>query len=289
MQDSRPNLVTASIVLYKSNPSFIESIVRDYFADDRPAFDRHLYLIDNSPTDKLVALLKSFPALTEKITYKHLSRNVGFGTAHNVAFRLALDAGSRYHLLLNPDVRFSPSILTDLYTYMEANPDVGLSMPRVTYPDGSPQHVCKLLPRPIDVLVRRFVPLPCLRELFDKRYELRYVAECDRAVDVPSLSGCFMFIRCSLLNEVKGFDERFFMYVEDVDLCRRIGERARTVCLPYLAISHEFSRGSYHDSKLLKHHLLSMIRYFNKWGWLCDPKRKAVNARALRSRPDAEQ
>lgn len=271
-------LITGSIVLYKSAPDYIEEIIKSFLPD--PSLNRHLFLIDNSPTDALSSLASVAPE--QQIKYYHSPRNVGFGSAHNIAIKQAIALGSQFHVIINPDVSFEPSIIEHLATFMEEQQRVGLVMPKVEYPDGSPQYLCKLLPRPLDVFVRRFIPFARIREKINERYELRELYDADRAVEVPCLSGCFMFVRTSVLAQIGGFDDRYFMYVEDVDLCRRIGQVSKTVCLPTLLIQHAFSKGSYRDAKLLKHHLWSMVLYFNKWGWICDKERREINQRCLK-------
>jgi len=64
-----------------------------------------------------------------------------------------------------------------------------------------------------------------------------------------------------------GFDERYFMYMEDVDLVRRCASLGKVKYLPKMTVVHEFSKGSYHNPKLLRYHVCSAIMYFNKWGW----------------------
>ena len=96
-------------------------------------------------------------------------------------------------------------------------------------------------------------------------------------MEVPSLSGCFMFMRVDVLKEVGGFDERFFMYAEDLDLCRRIGEASKTMYYPGVSIYHAYGKGSYKNRKLLKYHICSVVKYFNKWGWILDRKRTQIN------------
>jgi GT2 family glycosyltransferase len=73
------------------------------------------------------------------------------------------------------------------------------------------------------------------------------------------------------------FDERFFMYMEDVDLCRRIGEVSKTLFYPDVSIYHDYGKGSYRDANLLKHHLRTAFRYFQKWGWVNDRDRELRN------------
>ena len=117
-------------------------------------------------------------------------------------------------------------------------------MPKILYPNGDLQYLCKLLPTPIDLIFRRFFPHFYKKAGLLSRYELRD-SGYDHTMMVPSLSGCFMLLRSGVLRRVGGFDEKFFMYLEDVDLCRRIGKIAETVYYPDVTVFHEFSKGSY--------------------------------------------
>jgi hypothetical protein len=98
-----------------------------------------------------------------------------------------------------------------------------------------------------------------------------------KIMEVPNLSGAFMFVRSEVFQEVGNFDERYFMYMEDTDFVRRIGEKYKTVYYPKVHIYHEYKKGSYKNPKLMKYHISSAIKYFNKWGWLIDKKRKIIN------------
>ena len=100
-------------------------------------------------------------------------------------------------------------------------------------------------------------------------------------IEVPILSGCFMMLRCEVIKHIGGFDERFFMYAEDVDLCRRIGEVSKTIFYPYISIYHEYAKGSYSNKKMLMMHIRSMTKYFNKWGWIFDKKRHIRNKKCI--------
>ena len=94
---------------------------------------------------------------------------------------------------------------------------------------------------------------------------------------VPSLSGCFMFMRVDVLRKIGGFDERFFMYAEDLDLSRRIGTVSDTIFNPNIIVMHGYDKGSYKSWKLLRFHIFSVFKYFNKWGWFFDSYRKDIN------------
>ena len=132
----------------------------------------------------------------------------------------------------------------------------------------------------MDLIGRRFIPHKSYQARHDYSYELHWT-NYDKIMEVPSLSGCFMFMRCSVLKQTGGFDERYFMYAEDLDLCRRIGEISRTMFYPEVSVVHEYEKGSYKNKKLLKYHIKSVIKYFNKWGWFFDSKRKKRNIECL--------
>jgi GT2 family glycosyltransferase len=265
--------ITCSVVSYKNTPSQIGRVLHSVVASVPTAV---LYLVDNSPDDKLAPVAAQCGA-----RYIHLPHNPGFGAAHNVAIADALANGSDYHLVLNPDLQFDVNVMPVLLAFLEKNRDVGLTMPSVRYPDGRQQNLCKLLPGPTDLLMRRFLPALYRQSGRLARYEL-HASGYDKIMDVPALSGCFMLIRSDLLREVGAFDERFFMYLEDVDLSRRIGRRARTVYFPFVSVAHEYGKGSYKDVKLLFYHIRSAIQYFNKYGWFFDREKVAINGQALR-------
>ncbi|MCQ2334338.1 MAG: glycosyltransferase [Paludibacteraceae bacterium] len=202
-------------------------------------------------------------------------RNVGYGAGHNQALRQTLADDVPYHLVVNADISFEPEVLEQMVAYMEAHPEVGQMMPHVIYPDGKTQYVCKLLPTPLDVFGRRFLPDRWMAKR-NANYELR-ASGYDRIMNVPYLSGCFMLLRTSALRKVGLFDERFFMYPEDIDLTRRMHRYYQTLYYPSCTIVHHHEQGSYHNPRLLWIHITNLCRYFNKWGWLFDRERRLFN------------
>jgi GT2 family glycosyltransferase len=89
----------------------------------------------------------------------------------------------------------------------------------------------------------------------------------ENEMDVECLSGCFMFFRSSVLQAVGGFDERFFMYLEDFDLSRRARRVARNVYYPHVKVIHEHRRAHRSSLRLLQAFGVSAFKFFNKWGW----------------------
>jgi GT2 family glycosyltransferase len=273
---STPKLVsdiTASVVLYKTPAA---QILRLYECLAKSSSRPYVYLIDNSPAPT------TLPFETNRwVTYFHSKVNLGYGAGHNIALRKVLGS-SRFHFVLNPDTFFGVDELAKMLEFMARHPDVGQLMPKVIYPDGSLQYLCKLLPTPADLFLRRFMVGP-LRRLVQKqiqRFELRFTGY-DRAMDVPYLSGCFMLFRTSALRQIGLFDERFFMYPEDIDITRRVNARFRTLFFPGATIVHDHGRESYKNARALWVHMSNLVKYFNKWGWFHDPARSKVNRETL--------
>ncbi|QNL51587.1 glycosyltransferase family 2 protein [Olivibacter sp. SDN3] len=263
--------VTASIVLFHNDVQEVREAIESCLSS--PLITR-LYLIDNSQTDIFRGL-----ATDSRTVYKHCPENRGYGAGHNLALREMLDVAD-YHLVLNPDISFGAGVLEALVHFMYTNEDVGLVMPKVYYKDGTLQRLCKLLPTPFNLFGRRFAAASSWAEKLNRSYELADF-KYDRTVDMPNLSGCFMFMRTAILRKVGGFDPRYFMYLEDIDLVRRIGQKARTVFFPGVAVQHGYRKQSYHNKKLMRIHILSAIKYFNKWGWFFDRWRRQKNRATL--------
>ncbi len=267
--------IIASIVTYKNDTTTLSKAIASFL---NSGLKTYLYVIDNSPTNEL----KDVCAF-KNVEYIFNNKNVGFGSGHNIALR-KMSSQTKYSLILNPDVYFEPRTLEKLFDFMEKNNDVGLVLPKVLYPDGSLQYLCRLLPDPCDMLLRK-IEIKFLSPLLDAqkaRYELRF-ADYNTQMEAPYLSGCFMFLRTNILEKTGIFDERFFIYFEDVDLSRRIHKHYRTVYYPEALITHGYQRGSNKDSHLLKHLVSSGIKYFNKWGWFFDRERKLANTKAIKN------
>ncbi|HEY2727547.1 MAG TPA: glycosyltransferase [Parafilimonas sp.] len=267
--------ITASIVLYKNDESVITTI--NSFLSS--LLKLKLYLIDNSPTDKLKTGLKDILA-DERVNYIFNNKNLGFGKAHNIALKKSIDQ-SLYHLVLNPDIEFDNGVLEGVFYFMQSHSDVGQLLPKVFYKDGNLQKLCHLLPRPVNLISRRFFENAAWSKKINDEYELNGFAY-DKCLNIPNLSGCFMFLRCDVLKQTGLFDERYFMYMEDIDLCRRIHAISKTVFLPDVSIVHGFEKESYTNKIVLKYHVQSAIKYFNKWGWTFDAERKKFNSRILK-------
>ena len=259
-------MTTASIVVHKSP---VEELAKALQCLEDSSVDR-VYIIDNSPTLELKKVVENY----KKAQYRHVENN-GFGAGHNLAIKQALEAGADYHLVMNSDVWWEQDVPGEIIRFMNSHPDAGLVSPKTFYPNGDLQYTCRMLPTPTDLFFKRFLP-----SSFKKKRMKTYLLEDfdhNHEINCPYLLGSFMFFRAEALRECGLFDERFFMYPEDIDITRRIHEKWKTIYWPGISIIHEHRQASKKNFKMFWIHFTNMVKYFNKWGWIKDNKRKIYN------------
>jgi len=267
--------ITATIVVYRPRMDWLLKSIRSFI--DKENFSKKLYLIDNSPviSEELQALAN------DKIEYLFNNRNLGFGRAHNLGIKKAIAEGSDFHLILNPDVQFDSDILIELTNVLSNDETIGLISPKIVYENGEIQRLCKLLPNPKHLIFRRFLKNSPSLEQLNQELELQAFGY-DQTAEIPWLSGCFLLARTAHLQKIGGFDERFFMYMEDIDLSRRSLHYFKNIFYPHVTIRHFYEKGSYKSTKLTLIHLISAIQYFTKWGWFYDRQREITNQETLK-------
>lgn len=179
-----------------------------------------IIVVDNDSTDGSIDYAEPmFP----QVRFIRLGENLGFGKANNVGFREALEKGADYILCLNPDTLISEDTMRVMLEYMNTNPDVGLAGCKLLNADGTFQLSCR---RGFPTPWASFCKVFGLQALFPKsplfaQYNQTFRSE-DETYAVDAVGGAFMFIRNDALRTIEGFDEDFFMYGEDLDLCYRI-------------------------------------------------------------------
>lgn len=258
--------IAASIVTYNTDSDELERCLQSLSSD----IFSEIFIIDNSRSHTT----RTFCDGRKGILYIE-SDNVGYGAAHNKAIRISFERGYDYHLVLNSDVWFDRDAIAPLLLYMESHPDTAALQPRIVNAEGQLQYTARMLPAPFDLILRRFLPEFIMR---GRRmcYELRHI-DHDKEFDAPYLQGSFMLLRTDALRTTGLFDERFFMYPEDIDLTRRLHRSHRTMYVPTATIVHAHRAESYRNLRMLRIHIVNMIRYFNKWGWIFDSERRRVN------------
>ncbi|NQV37353.1 MAG: glycosyltransferase [Candidatus Marinimicrobia bacterium] len=171
---------------------------------------------NNSYDGSVEALAKTYP----KVKTIPNQENVGFGKAVNQAAKIA---SGDYLLILNPDTIMEESTISTFVDYMESKTHVGMIGPKILNADGSLQPACKRsFPRPMVALPK----LLGLSKLFPNskwagKYNLTYL-DPDVIHSVDAISGSCMFVRKNIFDQIGGFDEQFFMFGEDIDLCYQI-------------------------------------------------------------------
>jgi GT2 family glycosyltransferase len=244
-------MITASIVLFNENLETLKITVDSFL---KTPIEKKLYLIDNSPVNTLEAYFEH-----SEIVYIFVGANIGFGKAHN----LVLDKiNSDFHLILNPDVEFLPDVIPDLIKEIKNNSDVSFITPNVVYPNKEKQFVCRKHPTFFDLINRKLKISK--NQIFKNEYRNKDLL---KPFYPEFIHGCFMLFRTTDFKQLKGFDERYFLYMEDADLCRKIdysGKKKRYY--PNIEITHQHQKGSSKSIKLFFYHLSSAIKYFLKWG-----------------------
>ena len=245
--------VTASIVIYKEPIKTLQKTIVSFLATP---CSKKLYIIDNSPTNQLQNYFK-----TPEITYVFSGHNLGFGRGHNLILE-DLKKQSDFHLILNPDVQFQPTVIPYLVSELQQQKQVAMIAPKVLFEDGTLQLTCRKHPTILELIGRR-------TSVF-KNYLLKrsYSKEIRATPFFPEfIHGCFLLFKTDAFIEIKGFDERYFLYMEDADICKKITKIDQKCRFdPRVSIVHLHRKGSSKNVKLFFHHTISVIRYFLKWG-----------------------
>jgi len=223
----------------------------------RPA---EIVVVDNDSSDGSVEMMR------ERFPNVRLiqAENRGYGAAANLAFAAS---SAPYVLLLNTDTLLRPGALEALVEYLDDNPQAGVVGPRLLNPDGSLQPSCFPFPSPLNVLLVGatlgrilFRPIPILRERFLRTWSH------DGARVVPWVRGAAMCMRREAFRSVNGFDDSFFLYYEETDLCLRTSRAGwQTHFAPVTEVIHacETSTGGVGNSAFATRlYFQSLSRYF---------------------------
>ncbi|MBO0459966.1 glycosyltransferase family 2 protein [Enterococcus hulanensis] len=191
--------------------------------------------------------------------------NKGFGFGHNA--NLLNTTG--YGIIFNPDIILSENHLKEMVIHLANYPKCGLLAPKILNEDGTTQYLIRNHLNVFDYILR-FIPFKIVKRLFAKRlakFECRDLPEGQDSF-VRMISGSFMVVDLAKFNEIEGFDERYFMYFEDNDLCRKMEQAGyKAIYSPQFAVVHLYERGAVKNRKLFFIFLQSMKKYFQKWGW----------------------
>ena len=228
-----------------------------------------LYLVDNASPDgsgqRLEQAVQSgaLPLQPgQNVQVRCRQTNGGFGTGHNTVLP---ELHSRVHFILNPDIQLKEDTLSDIADWMQGQPQVVMARPALVFPDGTPQSLPLRRCRMRAMIYRQ---LPFLK--FWSKYNDAYLMKenaLTRPVEIEFCTGSFSAVRTDVFQEVGGFDEKYFMYVEDADLTMKMRTKGSAYLLPQYTAIHAWHRAAHRSLKPFLWQVRSLLRYFHKWGF----------------------
>ncbi len=244
--------ISASIVIYKEDPLELQKTINSFLGSPH---SKRLYIIDNSPPSNREEKIKG-----EIVEYLYPHHNIGFGKGHNSILN-KIKNNSEYHLILNPDVQFDPRILEKMILELKNDENLSVIVPKAVYPNKELQYTARKFPTILELICRYlgiFRNYTRKKEYRDQNLEKSFYPDF--------IQGSFMLFKTKDLIALQGFDKRYFMYMEDVDICRRIDQSGKKkLYYPHVEVIHSHRKGSSKNFRLFFVHIISLIKYFMKW------------------------
>jgi len=264
-----------SITLVNYNQKYFPRMCIESLRKSKTDFKYEIIVVDNNSKDESVAFLEK-SAKKDHIKLIKSPKNLGYGRGHNLA---AKNAQGKYILIMNVDMTIEKDALQKLIDYLEKHPEIGILAPKLIYHNGHIQESCRRDMTFTDLVLKR-TPLRHIPP-FKKRCENYLMRDFDhkQTQEVDLLVGAFLLMPRRIFDEVGGFDERYFLFMEDFDLCRKVRLKGyKVIYYPEVEAIHYHKRLS--DGGLLSQltkkvfwiHVVSSIKYF--WKWKCRNKAK---------------
>jgi GT2 family glycosyltransferase len=246
--------VSGTIVIYNEQPEVLQKSMESFLA--LPC-EKELIVVDNSPHNRLEQFVMGY----DNTTYLKTQENVGFGKAHNVGFE-AREHPSEFHMIINPDISFDAQSFWGLVLWLRDHTEVSLVTPMVLNEDGTRQRFIRQIPSFANLFMRRFNVMGVFdRFIVSQEIDVQSIEE---VMEIPFAHGAFLVTPSLTYQKLQGYDERFFLYMEDVDLFIRAKALGKTVVHPDFAIYHEHRKGSSKSLKLMIYHVISAFKFFLK-------------------------
>ncbi len=231
-------------------------------------FDYEIIVVDNGSQDESIESLRALHR-ANRIHLVEAGKNLGYGKANNLGVQ---HAKGEFVIISNPDVFVQPDTMQKLFDHLQKNPDIGLIGPRLRYYNGEIQPSCRRHMTFGDLIIKRTLlkHLPAFKARL-ARY-LMQDFDHNQVQDVELITGAYFLMSKSLYEQIGGFDPRYFLFMEDYDLCRKVHEAGyRVIYFPLAEAQHYHKRLS--DGGLFRLvfkriswiHLASAFKYFWKW------------------------
>jgi N-acetylglucosaminyl-diphospho-decaprenol L-rhamnosyltransferase len=240
IHDVSPILVSISIISH-GQIELVSALLDDL---SKYCDSKYEVLLTLNVPEQLSFDINSFPFALQLISNEIPK---GFAENQNAAFSIS---SGKFYCVMNPDIRLNDNPFPSLINCFSDN-KLGVVAPKVTNPEGKLEDSARPFPTPITIIAKAIKQI--------KRDNAQHIE-----IEVPDwVGGMFMLFKSSVFKTIKGFDERYFLYYEDVDLCARLKLAGYDVKLcPDAIVVHDAQRGSHRDLKYLFWHLSSMTRFF---------------------------
>ncbi len=248
--------ITVSIVNFNAGDYLIKTLNSLEQLNDKVRLN--IFVVDNNSSDDSIEKAKKrFP----KVNFIINTDNVGFGRAHN---QILSNLSDEYVLILNPDIEVKSGVLDKLLNNFEQDPKIGAITPEIVFENGE-----------VDMTAHRGIPTPWASFKYyflkdDSLYHLTY-KNLEEIHEVDSITGAFFLTKKEVLEMVGLFDEDYFMYAEDIDLCVRIKNSGFKVVydpavkvLHYKGISSGLKKHTNHLTTADKETKIRSLNYFYK-------------------------
>ena len=258
-----------SVIIVNYNHKYFPKLAVEALEKSKGDFEMEIIVVDNASNDPESLGFLENASNQKRITLIKSPKNVGFGKGNNLGAKIAT---GDYLFIHNPDVTVKPESIQKMVEYMEQHKDIGILGPQLVYSSGKIQESCRRHMSFWDLVLKRTFlgKLPPFR----KRVEQYLMEDFDHTTvqEVDTLTGAAMFIPRDVWEKVGGFDDRYFLFMEDLDLCRMVHKAGhRVVYYPEVQIEHyqkRLSEGSFLTTlrkKVFWFHVWSSLQYFQKW------------------------
>lgn len=258
-------LLSALVLNYRSARATVACVRA--LLQQTTAADMEIVVIDNHSEDESVQWIRNTVRGLPRVHVVETASNLGFGQGYGAG---AAHARGDYLLVCNPDKLLPPDGAERLLAVLRGDPGIGIAAPRLVHRDGTVRSSARAFPRPLDVVAKRTLLQHVLPGHVRRYLQTQAPADAQRDTDWV-VGGCFMIPR-ALFLELGGFDERFFLFFEDIDLCRRVWQAGKRVTfVPSVTAvdrKRRLSEGGLLElmtSRIGRIHIMSALRYFHKW------------------------
>ena len=264
-------MLSISIVIYAFDPKVLTELFLSLSAaiDNLPEAWQPISIdiVDNgNQLAQISAVISEFSNELPGLKALSSEKNIGYGQAHNLIINRT---GSKYHLILNPDVIVDKNALLEGIKFLETETKVSAVAPHAVNEKRETQFLCKQYPSVLDLTIRG-MGIKNTNSWFQERmgrYESRDKAESGLPVEAEIISGCFMLCRTAHLKKIGGFDKRYFLYFEDFALSIELSRVGKLYYLPSMNIVHYGGNASRKSIKHIIMFISSAIKFFNQYYW----------------------